>query len=82
MFNRKNFVTICAQKEYVVDIKMLIDGHIKTNTKFDEVYVVENMSYTTICTRVNVEKIAKIIEEKLYKSETKIQGNTIFVTFR
>ena len=80
MFNRTNAITICTKKEYAIDMETLTSKYIKTND-IVQMYRRGDDVFITIHTKFKVEKVKAIIEEKLYRAELTIKGNTIFVDF-
>ena len=77
---KKNQITINVEKEYNFDIQHFIDEDIKTYG-VSGVKVFHKRMLHIFVTKLRVDEVAKLLEEKLYKCKTKTLGNIIVVDF-
>lgn len=80
MLFKKNKVTICVDKEYTSDMECIINN-IKSIDDI-EVYVDGDKSYTSFTTKFTTNRVAEIIERRLYKSKAKHVCGIIFVEMK
>jgi hypothetical protein len=77
---RKNQITINVEKVYNFDIQHFIDEDVKTYG-VSEVKAFHERTLHTFVTKLKVDEVAKLLEEKLYKCNTTVLGNIIVVKF-
>lgn len=78
MLNNKNAMTVCVDVEHNLDIQRVIIEHVKTIGCVD-VYMDGDKVYVGFETKSTVTDVAKVLKNKLNKSEVKIVGGTLFV---
>ena len=80
MLRGKNTINVCVDKKFMDDIFAVHAGIL--DSKNEEYYIDGDKAYFSFDTKYSTEKFVKIIEKKLYKTETKIVGSIIFVEFK
>ena len=86
MFNKYE-ITLCAKKNDVVEELGAMDclGHYTANIEVKglvgHVYTKDNLVFYGFTSKLPVHKVAKMLKDKMYKTDVNVVGGTIFIEF-
>lgn len=81
MFNRNYTITICMDHdENGITLPNELCTWIKTEN--EHVYCMDGKLYYGFTSKIPIQKVAKLLEEKIYKCATNIVGGTIILTYK
>lgn len=78
MFKRRKAMTVCVDEKYHFDVDELIS---KINMGWTHVCYANGKAYLGFETKLTMGEVAKLIKQKLYKTEAEVVGGVIFVKF-
>lgn len=79
MFKRRKAMTVCVDKEHYLDVDKVIST---INMGLTYVYWTDEKVYCGFETKLTMGEVAKLIKQKLYKTEAEVVGGVIFVKFK
>lgn len=81
MFKKTKDIVVCVNKKYNLDVQHIVDHHVKVVRGTINIYLRDDDVYVAFKTKMNAADVAKVIKEKLYKSDTTIVESIVFVKF-
>lgn len=79
MLKRRKAMTVCADEKHYLDVDEIVST---INMGLTHVYYANEKVYLGFETKLTMGEVAKLIKQKLYKTEAEVVGGVIFVKFK